>query len=196
MKVIISLFFILFSAHAQTIQKPALNKEGILIFTNKKEGSNIKQYEAQMTVNASIDSVKATLLDIKNLKNWNYKTLESKLLKKINDSVLIVYMRNHLGWPLQDRDNIARISVHQLKSSIRIDIVPEKNYLKPISGIVRVEKFKGSWELKTVDTKKTKVAQSFYIDIGGNIPVFLINRLITQAPFETFKALRNTLENN
>lgn len=182
------------SLPAQT-SKAALNKNGITIYTSKKDNSRIKQYEANMTVNAPLDSVKNILLNFNQLKTWNYKTSVSRLIKKVNDTTFIVYMVNHLGWPLQDRDNVARVSVSNKKDMVRIDICPEKNILKPQKGIIRVENFKGYWILKRTNNKSTKITQSFYADIDGNIPVWLINSLVTQAPYETFKALRKRVEN-
>jgi ketopantoate reductase len=190
--ILLLLFSLLLQAQQQT--KPALNKNGIVIYTSKKGNSSIKQYEAQMTVNAIINEVEATIMDIDQLKNWNYKTSVSKVLKKVNDSTLIVYMVNHLGWPLQDRDNVARVVVSHNNEEVIITISPENNFMKPQKGIIRVTNFKGFWSLKKITTTSTQITQSFYADIGGNIPTFLVNSMITQAPYETFKALKDRLK--
>ncbi len=172
-------------------EKLALNKEGIKIYTFSRDSTSLKQYRAEMILPVSIDSIKNKILDIPNLKKWNYKTTLTRLVKKINDSVSIIYMVNHLGWPILDRDNVAKISTIKINEGYKIRIEPANSIYKEFKDKIRVKKFYGEWILEKIAEKRTKVTQKFFVNPGGNLPVLLINSLVTKAPFETFKNLRN-----
>lgn len=193
MKKFILIFLLSFLSYGQ--EKLALQKDGIKVYTSAKDSTKLKQYRAEMVFEVCIDSVKNKILDVPNLKKWNYKTTLTKLVKKMNDSTSIVYMVNDLGWPLKDRDNVAKIVLMKFKNGFKIAISPANTIYREFEDKIRVKKFYGEWILEKITTKKTKVTQKFYADPGGDLPSFLVNVLVTKAPFETFIALRKQFQN-
>ena len=171
-----------------------VNKENIKVYTRKSDSVSIKEYKVTMQVGAPIDSVLKKILDTKNLKNWSYKTTQSSLVKKINDSVSIIYMRNHLGFPVKDRDHVSKVQVIKKSDGYLVLINPFNNFVKEKEDVIRLKKFHGFWSLKKLTDNQTEVSQQLYGDPESNIPTFLINMMIVKAPFESFKEFRNQLE--
>lgn len=191
------LFFLLIGGSCYSQKKPelALNKEGVKVYLTKFDSTAFKEYRAVMTVNANIDTIVKQLVDVKNLKKWNYKTRKSELVKKISDSSWILYMTHHLGWPIQDRDHVSKVTLTRNENERIITILPENRLLKEKPGYVRLTNFKGFWYLKKVSDTQTLVIQQIYGNPGGHIPAFMINMVITKGPFDTFRELRKRVEN-
>jgi len=191
------LFFLLITFAGYSQKKPdlALDKEGIKVYLTKFDTTAFKEYRAVMTVNANIDTIVKQLVDVKNLKKWNYKTRKSELLKKTSDTSWIFYMTHHLGWPIQDRDHVSKVTLTRNEYERIITILPENHLLKDKPGYVRLTNFKGFWYLKKVSNTKTLVIQQIYGNPGGHIPAFMVNMVITKGPFDTFRELRKRVEN-
>ncbi|MEW5676681.1 START domain-containing protein [Flavobacterium enshiense] len=191
-------FFFLFAmlqSHAQKKTNLAMDKEGIKIYLTKMDTTAFKEYRAVMTVKANIDTVAKQILDIKSLNKWNYKTRKSELIKKISDSSWVFYMNHHLGWPIQDRDHVSKVTLTKKTNEQIITIFPMNNLVKEKEGIVRLTNFKGFWYLKKISEKQTLVVQQIYGNPGGSIPAFMVNMIVTRGPYDTFRELRKHVEN-
>lgn len=181
--------------HAQKKPQLALDKEGIKVYLTKSDTSAFKEYRAVMTVKAPIDSIMKQLIDVNSLSKWNTKNRHSELLKKISDSSWIFYMTHHLGWPIQNRDNVSRVTLTKKNNEQMLTILPENNFLAKKEGYVRLTNFKGFWYMKKLPNNQTLVVQQIYGDPGGNIAAFMVNMVVARGPFDTFKALRERVEN-
>lgn len=189
------LLFAMFFGHSQKKTNLALDKEGIKIYLTKLDTTPFKEYRAIMTVKANIDSVAKQILDIKSLQKWNFKTRKSELIRKVSDTSWIFYMNHHLGWPIQDRDHVSKVTLIKKEAEQTITIFPANNVLKEKEGIVRLKNFKGYWYLKKISENQTLVMQQIYGNPGGSIPAFMVNMVVTKGPFESFKELRKRVEN-
>lgn len=193
-QIFILLFFTVFFAYAQENWELKENKDHIQVFTKDVEDSKIKQYRAITLVNQSIEKVVNTILDAENIKDWNYKTTESYLIKKDTDSIHYIYMYNDLPWPVLNRDFISKLTVNKIsETAIKINIEPGENSLVPEKdGVIRMTEFKGYWLIEDLNGK-TKITQEVYGDPKGNLPSFFINSTLIAAPFNTFLKLREIL---
>ena len=168
----------------------------IKVYTRAKDSSAIKEYKVTMSLTASKEAILATILDAENIKNWNYKTTESRLIKQEGDSIFYVYMYNDLPWPVMNRDFISKLTINRPdKNTITIAIVPGADTLaKRRKGVIRMTKFKGTWLLKETANGTTEVTQQIHGEPEGNLPLFIINSTLVSAPFNTFLKLREILK--
>ena len=173
----------------------AIDKEGIKIYLTKLDTTPFKEYRAVMTVKANIDTVAKQILDIKSLQKWNYKTRTSELIRKTSDTSWIFYMVHHLGWPVQDRDHVSRVTLTKKANEQTITILPANNIVKEKEGILRLKNFRGFWHLKKISENQTLVIQQIYGHPGGSMPAFMVNMVVTKGPFESFRELRKRVEN-
>ena len=117
------------------------------------------------------------------------------LLKKISDTSWIFHMMHHLGWPIQDRDNVSKMTLIKKKNEQLLTIHPENNFFAKKEGYLRLKNFKGFWYMKKLPNNQTLVVQQVYGNPGGSIAPFMVNMVVARGPFETFKALRERVEN-
>ncbi|MBU2525814.1 MAG: hypothetical protein KKC03_04350 [Bacteroidetes bacterium] len=190
------LYFVLcivFQSNAQSEWKLIKDNEDIKVYVRTNDTTSYKEYRAITIVPTHIEEVYFFLMDANNLHKWHYQTSESRVLKKINDSEQLVYMKNDMPWPLQDRDVVTRMKVSRpTLNIIRIDLLPELDYLPSNQKIVRIKNFKGHWYLEKSE-KGTIVIQEMQGDPGGNIPPFLFNIFLTNGPFSTFLEMKKLL---
>lgn len=169
------------------------DNQGIQVFVRTNDTTKYKEFKAQMEIPAHLEEVLNVIWDGDHLYQWHYQTTESKLIKKINNTQQIVYMRNDLPWPLQDREVYTLMKLYQPTSHIfKIDLLPAAGTFIQQNKTIQIKNFKGHWYLEQ-SPKGTIVIQEMQGDPGGSIPPFLFNIFLTNGPFSTFLELKNKL---
>lgn len=154
-----------------------------------------KEYKVTTLIKTSLKSLENKIIDGEHLKDWNYKTTKSRLLEKKSDNEYLVYMYNDLPWPAKNRDHISELKLDVVSSlliKIRIKSVPKT--LTENRGVIRVVNFSGFWLLEKTKSG-IKVTQQMHGDPGGSLPAFIVNSMLINAPFNTFKRLKEQLDN-
>ncbi len=188
-------FLVSFSALAQESWELRKNSNGIKIYTQDYPNSKFKEYKAQMTLKTSLQTVKSVILDAENLKNWNYKTSKSSLIKKIDDNNYIFYLYNDMPWPVMNRDHISDVIVtYPNEKSILITITPNNDVLPKYDGVVRITNFKGYWLLEETDNG-VRITNQLFGDPEGGVPSWLVNSKLIKSPFTAFSNLKELLKN-
>jgi len=171
------------------------DKNDIKIYTKDYPDSKFKEYRAEMTIKTSLETVKQIILDSDGLKDWNFKTSKSSLIKKTNDNHYTIYLYNDMPWPILNRDHVSDVIVtYPDKKSVLINIQPNNNILAETDGVVRITNFKGYWLLKETD-KGIFIKHQLFGDPGGGVPSWLVNMQLVKSPYTSFTNLKNLLKN-
>lgn len=172
------------------------DSKNIRIYTREIPDSDIKEYRAQMLVNAPVQRVVDYVLDYDLMMQWNKTVVEYKVLEQKEEGDL-VYMENSAPWPVENRDNISLVRLEYLPDgSARIFLEGIAEDLVPLKeGVVRMRDVKGYWEIKPYQDK-TMVIQQMYGDPEGSIPPSFVNGFMASSAHKTFKALREICESN
>ena len=172
----------------------AKNKDGIKVYTRKIEGWGLKEYKVIMEVNASVDQIESVLRDSKNREKWLHNSYDAKDLKSPSPEVVYTYAVMDAPWPVSDRDNITQWTYEKEENgNVRIDMVAVPILIPEKSGIVRIKRMKGYWQLEKISSTKTKVIQQVVSEAGGSIPDWLANSSIVDTPYQTFVKLKGYL---
>ena len=183
------------SGYSQSVWELEKDASGIQVYTRNVNVSSIKEYKATTLIKTSLKSLVNKIIDGEHLKDWNYKTTKSRLLEKKSDNEYLVYMYNDLPWPAKNRDHISELKLDVVSSlliKIRIKSVPKT--LTENRGVIRVVNFSGFWLLEKTKSG-IKVTQQMHGDPGGSLPAFIVNSMLINAPFNTFKRLKEQLDN-
>ena len=172
------------------------DKNGIKIYIRQLENLEVKEYKAVTLVKTTADRALKLITDGDNLWKWNYKTSESKIIKTISENEFVFWIKNDLPWPIKNRDLVARVKAsYQQDGIITIAISPEDTYTIPEDeNAVRIKKFSGRW-LVVPQGEYVEITQQLYGDPGGNLPSWIVNAMLTTAPYRTFLNLKTILEN-
>jgi len=172
------------------------DKESILVYTRNVVESKFQEFKGITKINTSLNSLVALLEDTSTCKNWVYKCVSEETLKTISPYEKYNYLLSD-GSPLRNRDAVIHvIRTQDPKTKIVTftrkgvpDYIPEKQ------GVVRVPLIDGVWILEPVENNYITVTYQLVSDPGGNIPSFLSNYFVIDAPFETLLKLRNEVKN-
>lgn len=196
----ITLFFALFLCLSAFISHDDWHfekeEEGVKVYLKNMDGSDVPAFKAESILSGNMDEIESILLDFNNVQKWMSSCSHSELLEFPTDSSAIFYTQFKAPWPVSDRDNISQATVHQLsEESIKIDIVTLPSYIPEKRNYVRIPYSQGSWQLNRLSEEETEVIYIMHSERGGNIPSFLSNQLLLQAPVETIKKLQGCLSN-
>ena len=175
-------------------------KDGVSVYTRTVEGSEIKEIKAVATIGASTEKV------------WDHLITSKTFVKVMPDVVVSKKLSEDCGencgyWyqvlkhpPIKDRHYVLKV---QWKITENDD--GTKSYrrwwkvtkaVKPPSGDhLLVEKVSGAWNLKPKDGgKKTVITYKNHIEMGGKVPISLVNSGAVANGYKFLKNLRKAFK--
>lgn len=173
-------------------------KDGIKVYTCLTENSEFKTVKAEFILDATIDQYIDNVLDVASYHEWHYRSVNPRLLKKISDRELIYYTQVSAPWPVSNRDLILRLnlSIDGITKVLTATLECIPDYLPGVENVVRVPKSYSKMTFTPIKESKIKVDYSIHVDPGGQIPAWIANMFSTQGPYETFKNLKDRLEDH
>lgn len=171
------------------------NKDGIKVYTRSTAGTDILEFKALSTINASRLNVARVIARVTDYPSWFPNCSDAKLVEDISSTQRKYYYRLDLPWPASDRDAVMLLSVDvdDKKSTTTLNFTRSKG--KPnVSGVVRMPEADGYWKLKSVGSNKTELHYQFLADPGGSLPTWIINMFIVDGPYDAIIALKEKVE--
>jgi hypothetical protein len=175
--------------------EPKKNEDGIQVSVRKVEGSRLLEFRGVTIVDREIAEVTAFYEDAAHMKKWFHQCSESKLLIDESPDKKVLYFAIDLPWPVKDRDAVYR----RIKTKTADGTV--EYHAEVVAGVyplqkdrIRMPGIRGVWRFTPLADRRTEVYYQQHGDSGGFIPVWLVNRLSVNIPFETLKSLRAALQ--
>lgn len=185
-------------AHAAAAEDWRLDrdKDGIQVYTRAVEGSELREFRAEMTVDAGVEQALRLLDDTDNLVNWLADCKKSERVEQIGEFTAVNYVQYDQPWPVSDRDMYVHSQAHinQEEGSAKVTLRGLPDYKPEKRGMVRIPHLKGSWSFTPTEDGKTRVVYQVLAKPGGSVPAFLANRAATDAPLETLQNMREQLK--
>jgi hypothetical protein len=177
--------------------KLAADAKDVIIYSRPHGDSNLKEFKAIGSIDASTCAVHAVIDDFENYPKFMPYTLECRLIKREGDSV-IGYQR--LSPKIcEDRDYTLRVSKKSIPGPNGLTYLSQwatANEMGPAEqkGVVRVRVCNGTWLLEPDGTTKTRATYSIYSDTGGVIPAFIANHASLTAIKKLYAAIRKQVK--
>lgn len=177
--------------------KLAADAKEVMIYSRPHADSNLKEFKAIGSIDASTCAVHAVIDDFENYPKFMPYTLECRLIKREGDS-MISYQR--LSPKIcEDRDYTLRVSKKSLPGPKGLTYLSQweaANELGPAEqkGVVRVKVCDGTWLLEPDGPTKTRATYSIYSDTGGVIPAFIANHASLTAIKKLYAAIRKQVK--
>lgn len=172
------------------------DKDGIQVYTRAVEDSALREFRAEMTVEASVEEALRLLDDTDNLVNWLADCKKSKRVEQIDEFTAVNYVQYDQPWPASDRDMYVHSQAHidEETDSATVELRGMPDYRPEKRGMVRIPYLRGSWKFTATENGKTRVVYQVLAQPGGSVPAFLANRAATDAPLETLNNMREQLK--
>ncbi|MCD4682619.1 MAG: START domain-containing protein [Bacteroidales bacterium] len=198
MKKLLTIFLCLLltaSIYSQGEWEIRKEEDGIKVYTRKVEGSKIQEFKAIAIMDAKLSSVIAVMKDVNNYPDFLKNLVETRLLEA-NDTFQMHYLINKTPWPVTDRDGIFSSVFSQYYDTklVKMTVKFEKDYVLENDKCVRMEDATGFWLFDPLETNKVEVTYQMHIDPGGNIPSWVLNMFIVDAPIKDLKAIRERVK--
>ncbi|MCP4438008.1 MAG: hypothetical protein GY810_03615 [Aureispira sp.] len=172
------------------------DENGVQVYTRSIEGWDINEYKATAKVKASLDRAVEAYRCGHCRSQWATKrTSEVKNLKEVTHDRVYTYSYADAPWPIADRDNVALVEYfYPKKGTVVAKMSAAPDYMPRKSGVVRVERIKGSWTFVDLGNGYTQVTTQVVADPGGSLPTWLVNANIVNGPHESVSGLKKYLE--
>ncbi|MCB9033146.1 MAG: hypothetical protein H6553_04860 [Chitinophagales bacterium] len=193
--VLLVMSFMMISVHAESAWEKSKEKDGITIWTRKKEGSSFKEYKGTVVLNTTMDKLLNIFKDIKYHDQIFYKCKAGsvKIVKKNSANDFYTYMV--ISTPIvKDRDVVTHYEVKKLSNGGYIIELEGAPNLVPDKGLVRVPEMKGYWKFEPTTSGKILVTHQAFSHPGGSVPAGLANSASTDAPFSMLEELRDLVK--
>ncbi len=179
---------------AENDWKPSKEKNGIQTFTRKVEGSKYRAVKGSTVLAIPVAKLVAVINDAEACPEWADMCKTSSVYEQVSNTEAYVYTLNDLPWPVKDRDVVAHLKWHKSEDgTVRMHSVAtsqsDTQQFEKKGGIVRIETATAHWEFKPLPSGETATTFEVHMDPNGQIPGWLLNRLVLNSPFTTFKSL-------
>jgi len=184
-------FSSLYYCNAQTEWSLKKDKDGIQVFTGKLPDSKFNAIKVNCTIEGTLSSLAAIVLQPELQPEWVLATKTAKLEKQLAPNHLYYYAIASLPWPMTNRDMVIDLIIHQdsLSKKMTIHANTIDKVMPEISSLQRVPFSNATWEIIPMGENKIQIEYILKINPGGGIPPWMVNMFIARAPFETFKNL-------
>jgi ribosome-associated toxin RatA of RatAB toxin-antitoxin module len=185
--------FTAFNLSETTSWTKAKEKDGVTVYTRDVEGSELKEFKAYTTVNASLNEVLKVLTNFETYPKWMHNYSNTKLLKKINDDEYIYYAVMDAPWPVWDRDVVIHFKKQKTDYGYIVHVKNKNSYMDEKEDCVRMKHFEGTWQLHD-QNGKTKVISQVHADPSGKIPTWLANNIMVDGPISTLSSMQKMVK--
>lgn len=172
-------------------------EQGIEVSTRAVEGSPIAETRGVMKLaGVTLKTVMALIADVPRQHEWIDSMDESRVLVVISPVEQINYTMSKAPWPVADRDAVvrSRFSFDKEKGVARVETRAEPDYIPQRDGVVRIRKVDSSWTVTRLSDSEIEVRYQVHSEPGGNLPAWLVNRIIYEQPFATLRNLRERVK--
>ena len=190
------ILFLAFSLVAKNANKweKEFTKKGITVYTRAVEGINLKEFKGVGMIDATMEDVFIILCDTTKYTKWMADCVDARLIKKIDDTQMIVYQETKAPWPVSNRDVVVFTKATIEKDKILSTIDAVKDSKVPSKGKnVRMTDLKGKWLLERKGNK-TLTTYQIRANPGGMLPDWIANMASKDLPYVTLKKLRVILK--
>lgn len=193
---IFCLLFYNYTSFSQINWELTKDKNGIKVYTATEGSAKYKSIKVEAVLTGTLQKLVKILRNVENNKAWVYSTKQAYTLKEINANELFYYSETALPWPVNNRDIPVRmrLNLNTGDNTLKVTASGEPNAYPVQKGIVRVQYFKSSWDVKYDGKNKISILYFLKMDPSGNVPSQVTNMFITKGPYETFENLGRLLK--
>jgi ribosome-associated toxin RatA of RatAB toxin-antitoxin module len=162
--------------------------DNIRAYSRMKEGRDFYEYRTVFTVNAPLSKASNLLFDVANFKNWLPNCLESKVVRKENEDVLIGYTVTDAPWPSTDRDVAFKVTRKRISANcVTLTMESRSDYFPEQKGLVRVREYQAVWKITETESNLLEIEYIASFNPGSSTPNWVIKNSIIDARIESSK---------
>ncbi|MFK3798961.1 START domain-containing protein [Pseudomonas sp. NPDC088444] len=172
----------------------AKDEDGIRVYLSQRVGSQYQSFRGVARIKADVSTLSRLQENLTIACKWLYACADMRLLKVDGDSTF-VYLTTALPWPANTRDMVLKVQTEQTDDGGVLRRLSAVNGMEPVvPGLIRVEQLEGIWQMVPQGERETEVTYQLQAEPAGDIPSWLANRFVIDAPMVTLRTLRAVAE--
>ncbi|MCL6703067.1 START domain-containing protein [Pseudomonas sp. T1.Ur] len=170
------------------------DKEGIQVSLSEVTGSKYKAYRGVTVMKTTMAKLRALQEDVPGACAWIHECKSQKLLKHEGNKSW-TYTQFNTPWPVTSRDSVLEVTTEEgADGSLTRKLKGVPTYVPEEKGFVRVAQVDGFWTFTPKGADRIEVTYQVHTEPGGDVPSWLANKFVVDAPFNTLKALKERAE--
>lgn len=172
----------------------AHQEDGIDVYLASVSGSAYQQFRGVTRIKASVRTLSDLQENLRVACKWLYACADMRLLEVDGDTTW-VYLTTALPWPAKPRDMVLKVRTERLDDDTLIrHLSAEPGRVPTEPGLIRVRRLSGEWTMRPLGERETEVTYQLRADPAGDVPGWLANRFVVDAPMVTLRTLRAVAE--
>ena len=173
------------------------SKNDIKVYTRSYANSEIQEFKAISLTTRSLGLLENLINNVEDYPEWQLNISSANILKQLDKNDLYVWYVIKLPWPFTNRDMIAHMTKSVSEGGIiTYHITNAPDYIKEKENLIRIKNAEGKWRFTPMPNGEIEIYYQFYADPGGNLPEWVINMFIVDAPYQTFLNLHQRISKN
>jgi hypothetical protein len=166
----------------------------INIYSRPVDGSSYNEVKATVLINASLTHVSTLLGDGNGCAKWRTKCKSSEVIKPVSEHERYLYMVLDLPWPATDRDVVlhSTTTIDAQVKTATVNLQSSSSHYPP-SKFVRAET-SGQIVIRAAGDKQVEFTYIMHTELGGSLPVGLVNSELADGAFADLSLLRQLAE--
>ncbi len=167
-----------------------------VMYTRSLPGSNFRAYRLEAVIDAPPAEVAAAAR--RNIADTTL-TLDNTNKVILSNEGDVAYVYSYIDLPMvSDRDVITRSErFHDVETGeYRVEWTTSEEGPAPKPGVVRLTKSRGSWRFMPLPNDKTRAIYENHTEIGGMIPAWIVNPMMSSQVTSGITDLRRTVAKN
>lgn len=164
--------------------------DGIRAYSRMKEGKDYYEFRTVFQVNSSLKKLSDFIFDVANFKTWQPNCMESRVLKRESDDLVIGYTATDAPWPSTDRDVAFKVTRKRINDkTITITMESRSDYYPVQKSFVRVYEYHAIWKLTETTMNQIEIEYIASFNPGKGTPNWVVKNGIIDARIETAQQL-------
>lgn len=170
--------------------KEVRDNDGIKAFVMKLPEVAMKKIKVETVTESSLSSLVSLMIDAPRNKDWVYANEFACVREKSDPFNWVYYGQSDAPWPVSDRDVVSRVHMSQnpITKEIMVVSVGEPEYECEHEDFVRIPMLHAVWRFKPLGEGRVQVSFELQLDLGGNMPAWVINLAATKGPYNSLKS--------
>ena len=174
------------------------DREGIQVYTRKVADSPFDAVRSTMVLEGiPLSTMVALINDAEACPQWADRCAESRIHERTSETEVLVYTHNNLPFPVKDRDVLSHVKWRQDPGTLTVIMTSSAatGLLEETSGRVRLTHANVDWIFEPLDDGSVRVTNEAHVDPAGPLPAWLVNMLLVDTPWESFRGFREAIKN-
>lgn len=170
------------------------DEEGIRVWLKPVAGSSYKAFRSETLMNTDMATLRELQEDVEASCAWIHSCREQRLLSYQGDTAL-TYTRFDTPWPVQARDSVMQVTTRMdADGSLLRELLALPQKLPPDKAYQRISAAQGYWRMTPEGEGRVRVVYELHAEPGGQVPAWLANSFVIDAPYNTLLLLRRAAE--